>query len=236
MLPPLIHADNIDLHFGETQVLSDVSFMIEAGSFTSLLGPNGAGKTQLLRLMLGLLQPSAGRITRSFQLAEVGYVPQKLYVDPTLPMTVHEFLEMYFAPKEWWFAERLPDLDHRFQIDDLLMKRVGTLSGGQLQRVLLAAAVSIKPRLLFLDEFASGIDPRGQAELYNYLHRLNERDHVTIVMVSHDIDITAQYADVVLCLNKRLMCVGHPHEVFTQANFQKMYGLPLTKVDQHHHD
>lgn len=232
----LIHADHITLHFGETEVLKDVSFLLESGSFTTILGPNGAGKTQLLRLMLGLLKPSSGEISRSFAISQVAYIPQKLAIDPTFPMTVAEFLEAYVEPHSLWFKHLLPSFDVAFDAERLLPKRVGTLSGGELQRVLLAAALSTQPKILFLDEFATGIDPRGQAELYHYLHRLNERDRVTIVMVSHDIDIAAQYADVVFCLNKRLICMGRPHEVFTQKNFQKMYGLPLTKVELHHHD
>ncbi|EKD76239.1 MAG: hypothetical protein ACD_43C00183G0007 [uncultured bacterium] len=236
MTEALIHADNIDVSFGTTAVLSNVSFTIERGSFTVLLGPNGAGKTQLLRVMLGLLQPTNGQVQRNYSTADAGYVPQKLIIDPTFPITVAEFLDVYFHPKTVWSNAPLPAFSNIFQIDSLLNKRVGQLSGGQLQRVLLAAALSTKPSVLFLDEFATGIDPRGQAELYHYLHRLNEKDHVTIVMVSHDIDITAQYADVVLCLNKNLICIGKPQDVFTQDNFQKMYGLPLTKVDLHHHD
>lgn len=236
MTEAIIHADNIDISFGTTAVLSNVSFTIEPGSFTVLLGPNGAGKTQLLRLMIGLLEPSSGQITRQFERSSIGYVPQKLAVDTNFPITVREFLDIYFHPKSIWSKASLPEFASLFQIDTLLNKRIGHLSGGQLQRVLLAAALSTKPNLLFLDEFATGIDPRGQAELFNYLHRLNEKEHVTIIMVSHDIDITAQYADVVLCLNKNLICMGKPQDVFTQENFQKMYGLPLTKVDLHHHD
>lgn len=229
MTTDLIHADNINLKFGDVTVLRDVGFVIPQGAFVSILGPNGAGKTQLLRIMLGLLQPSSGSITRHFTMSDVGYVPQRLAVDPTFPITVKEFLQIYLQ-------STLPQFDDMFAVTDILTQRIGKLSGGQLQRVLLAGVLSTKPKVLFLDEFSSGIDPRGQAELYSYLHRLNEQSGVTIIMVSHDVDITAQYADVVLCLNKELICTGRPQDIFTQENFQKMYGIPLTKVDQHHHD
>lgn len=232
----LIHADHINLKFGDVTVLRDVGFVIPRGAFVSILGPNGAGKTQLLRIMLGLLQPSSGSITCHFTMRAVGYVPQRLAVDPTFPITVKEFLQMYLQTTGWWTQTSLPKFDDMFAVTDLLPQRIGKLSGGQLQRVLLAGVLSTKPKVLFLDEFSSGIDPRGQAELYNYLHRLNEKTGVTVVMVSHDIDITAQYADVVLCLNKELICTGRPQDIYTQENFQKMYGIPLTKVDQHHHD
>lgn len=236
MYSDLIHADNIQLSFGDLAVLRDVGFVIPQGSFVSILGPNGAGKTQLLRIMVGLLQPTGGTITRHFSMQQVGYVPQRLAVDTTFPITVAEFLQMYLHANDWWMNSILPELDEMFAIGGLLKQQVGKLSGGQLQRVLLAGVLSTKPKVLFLDEFSSGIDPRGQAELYNYLHKLNEKEGVTIVMVSHDIDVTAQYADEVLCLNKELVCIGRPQDVFTHENFEKMYGIPLTKVDQHHHD
>ncbi len=232
----LIHADNIQLQFGDLTVLRDVGFVIPQGSFVSILGPNGAGKTQLLRIMVGLLEPTSGSITRHFSMQQVGYVPQRLAVDTTFPITVAEFLQMYLHANGWWLKTSLPKLDDLFAISGLLHQRVGKLSGGQLQRVLLAGVLSTNPSVLFLDEFSSGIDPRGQTELYSYLHKLNEKKGVTVVMVSHDIDVTAQYADEVLCLNKELVCTGRPQDVFTHDNFQKMYGIPLTKVDQHHHD
>lgn len=232
----LIHADNINLQFGDVTVLHEVGFVIPQGAFVSILGPNGAGKTQLLRIMLGLLQPTSGSITRHFTMPEVGYVPQRLTVDQTFPITVQEFLEMYLTTNSWWNKRPLPAFDDMFAISDLMPQRIGKLSGGQLQRVLLAGVLSAHPKVLFLDEFSTGIDPRGQAELYNYLHRLNEKMGVTIVMVSHDVDITAQYADIVLCLNKQLICMGRPQDIFTHETFEKMYGIPVTKVDQHHHD
>ena len=225
----MIHADNLQLILDDTVILDQVGFVIPRGAFVSVLGPNGAGKTQLLKVMIGLLKPTSGHIERHFSLKDVGYVPQRLQVDPTFPITVQEFIEVYLGDK-------LPKFEPLFAIEPLLQQRVGKLSGGQLQRVLLAAVLSTKPKLLFLDEFSSGMDPHGQAEVYHYLHRLNEQTGVTIVMVSHDIDITAQYADEVLCLNKTVICTGKPQAVFVEENFMKMYGIPLTKVETHHHD
>ncbi|MFA6475143.1 MAG: metal ABC transporter ATP-binding protein [Patescibacteria group bacterium] len=232
----LIHADDLSLNFGDVTVLDKVGFVIPQGSFVSILGPNGAGKTQLLRIMIGLLNPTSGDITRHFDIKAVGYVPQRLNVDPTFPITVEEFLQLYLQPRGWWVWQKLPKLDDIFAVSHLLKHRIGQLSGGQLQRVLLAGVLSTKPKVLFLDEFSSGIDPHGQAEMYHHLHKLNEKHGISIIMVSHDIDVTAQYADEVLCLNKQLICTGRPQDVFNQQNFEKMYGIPLTKVNEHHHD
>ena len=113
---------------------------------------------------------------------------------------------------------------------------MGQLSGGQLQRVLLAAALSTEPKVLFLDEFSAGIDPRGQSELYSYLRTVHEQQRMSIIMISHDIDMTAEYADMALCLNKCMICHGSPKQVFTSDTFKEMYGLPLTLLSHDKHD
>ncbi len=233
----IIHADHASLQFGENEIFTDLCFSINAGSFTSVVGPNGAGKTQLMRTMIGLTNPSSGLLIRNFTLDNIGYVPQKIHIDPSFPITVREFLQTYIQPQGWWLSTPLPEFSKALMINDLMTKQVGKLSGGQLQRVILGAVLSTNPSVLFLDEFSSGIDPQGQAALFQLLHRLNEKDGKTIIMISHDIDVTTQYADTVLCLNKEMVCHGHPHEVFTAENFEKMYGIPLTKLQRHkHHD
>lgn len=231
----IIHTDHASLVYGQNEVFTDVCFTIERGSFTSLVGPNGAGKTQLMRTMIGLIKPTSGVIMRHFDLSDIGYVPQKIHIDPSFPITVHEFLQSYVQPHGWWINSQLPEFTKALLIDNLMGSQLGKLSGGQLQRVILGAVLSTNPSILFLDEFASGIDPQGQATLFQLLHRLNEKDGKTIIMISHDIDVTSQYADTVLCLNKRMVCHGRPHDVFTAETFEKMYGIPLTKLQRHYH-
>ncbi|MBI2416131.1 MAG: metal ABC transporter ATP-binding protein [Candidatus Kerfeldbacteria bacterium] len=231
----LVHADHVTLRYGASEIFSDVSFTIEPHSFTSIVGPNGAGKTQLMRVIIGLVTPSAGVLLRNFTMHQIGYVPQRLYVHPALPVTVREFIQLYITPRGLWRSVALPTFDPKFSIDHLMNKPLGKLSGGQLQRVILATVLSTQPQILFLDEFSSGIDPQGQAELFGYLHRLHEQAGLTIIMISHDLDITSQYADQVLCLNKNLICHGRPRYVFTAENLEKMYGIPLTKLERHHH-
>lgn len=233
----VVHADHLSLQYGENEIFTDLCFTVNKGSFTSVVGPNGAGKTQLMRTMIGLTEPSSGIMIRNFTLDNIGYVPQKVHIDPTFPITVREFLQSYIQPQGWWLSTALPQFSDALMIDGLMEKQVGKLSGGQLQRVILGAVLSTNPSVLFLDEFSSGIDPQGQSALFQLLHRLNEKDGKTIIMISHDIDVTTQYADTVLCLNKEMICHGHPHEVFTAENFEKMYGIPLTKLQRHkHHD
>ncbi|MDP3970853.1 MAG: metal ABC transporter ATP-binding protein [bacterium] len=231
----LIHTDHLSLTYGETKVFSDVCISVDRGSFSSIVGPNGAGKTQLMRVMLGLVKPTDGVIKRNYKMSDVGYVPQKLFIDPSFPITVREFLITYLSPKGFWISNEMPKFDKNLMVEDLIDKQVGKLSGGQLQRVMLSAVLSTKPKILFLDEFSSGVDPHGRSELFNQLHRLNEVDKISIIMISHDIEVTSQYADTVFCLNKEMVCNGRPHEVFTAENFEKMYGIPLTKLKQHEH-
>ncbi len=231
----IICAKHIGLKYNDQTVLEDLCFNIQHGSYSCIVGPNGAGKTQLMRLMLNLVKETSGTVVRNFQLSEIGYVPQKIFIDPTFPFTVNEFLQTYVRPQGFWHKKELPAFYERFAIESLIDKQLGKLSGGQLQRVLLAAVLSTNPEIIFLDEFSAGIDPQGQADLYNYLHELHHKKDMTIIMISHDIDVTAQYADNVLCLNKEMVCVGHPKDVFTADTFQKMYGIPLTKLQRHHH-
>lgn len=233
----VIHAHHLGLEYGETEVFSDLCFTIGKGSLTSIVGPNGAGKTQLMRTIIGLIKPTEGVVVRNFDLASIGYVPQTLNIDPFFPITVKEFLQSYLKPRGFWRKMTIPQFNDSLNIAKLMDRQLGKLSGGQLQRVILGATLSTNPEILFLDEFASGIDPQGQSTLYNLLHRLSEKDGVTIIMISHDLDVTAQYADTVLCLNKKMICNGRPHDVFTAENFEKMYGIPLTKLQRHeHHD
>lgn len=235
-LDNIISVEHLGLRYGDTEVFDGVHVDIKRGEFTSIVGPNGSGKTQLMRTMLGFVEPTMGHIHRNISLSDIGYVPQKVQIDPSFPITVKEFLQTYAHPKRIWGGDPLPALDDVIDVSNLYTRQLGKLSGGQLQRVMLAAILSTQPKALFLDEFSAGVDPRGQAELFDYLHTLNELDGITIVMISHDIDITTQYADTALCLNKKLICSGKPQDIFTANTFEQMYGIPLTKLTHSEHE
>ncbi len=230
---PLIKTNNLSLFFDEKEIFSNISFSINFGEFTVIIGPNGAGKTQLMRVLLGLQKPSGGDLTTNFAVPEIGYVPQNLKIDKTIPITVNEFLRSYLKKCGFWLPKKLCNFGEFFGVEKLLNKKLGDLSGGEFQRVMLAVVLTKNPKILFLDEFAAGIDIGGQKTIFEYLADLNREQKTTIVMISHDLDVVAKYATQVLCLNKRMVCAGHPQEALKANVLEQMYGLPLTKLERH---
>ena len=181
---PLLSAVGIGKHFGDRLVLEGVSFAIRSGQIVTLIGPNGAGKTTLVRIALGLLEADTGTITRREGL-RLGYMPQSLHVEPTLPLTVYRFLQLALrgAPKPLDSTEMLATLS-LLQIPHLEQAQLTGLSGGELQRVLLARALLRKPHLLVLDEPAQGVDIAGQAELYSLIDTIAETQGCGVLMLS----------------------------------------------------
>lgn len=228
---PAISVSSVSFSYGDERVVDGVSFSVPLHSLTVILGPNGSGKTTLLRILLGLLRPQEGRVqvlgmdpreARSM----VGYVPQRFTADRSFPVTVREFLHFSHpasSPEE--ISQRLAQVGVR----EVAQHRLGTLSGGQLQRVLIARAMMRNPRVLFLDEPVSGIDTGGERDFYQLVQRLREEERVTIVMVSHEIDVVHSFATQVLCMNKALVCSGIPEKVLTPHILQEMYGAHVAR-------
>jgi zinc transport system ATP-binding protein len=228
----LAEAHGVTVRFGERVVLNDVHLRVHAGEIVTLIGPNGAGKSTLVRVMLGLQKPDAGQVSLRPGL-RVGYVPQRLSVDPVLPLTVRRFLTLAARHPEQRLIEALREVGVAGRLDNPLQ----SLSGGELQRVLLARALLRDPQLLFLDEPVQGVDVSGQTELYALIGRLRDERGVGVLMVSHDLHLVMERTDVVFCLDQQVCCVGHPDQVKNQPAFQMLFrdarGLvPYT----HHHD
>lgn len=221
-----------NLSFGYTRgsdVIEDVSFSVPENSMTMLIGPNGSGKTTLLKLMLGLLEPSRGDVEIYGQSPRdnrgiIGYVPQKLSFDHTFPITVEEFLQFSNRGSKDGIFEMLESLD----IKNLLFSRIGELSGGQLQRVLIARSLLGKPKILFLDEPVSGIDVGGEQNFYELIKEIQEQHKVTVVMVSHEVHLVAKMADQVICINKKMLCSGEPSEALTPDVVEKLYSKDVS--------
>ncbi|MFH1508768.1 MAG: metal ABC transporter ATP-binding protein [bacterium] len=229
----LINLKGLSLKYGEVEIFSNISFSVPEESFSIIIGPNGAGKTQLMRVMLGLQSPNSGGLETNFTLDEVGYVPQRLAVDPTIPITVKEFFRSYLKDCGFWLPKELIKFREIFGVEKLFNKRLGQLSGGEFQRILLAAVLTKKPKVLFLDEFAAGVDVGGQKNMFDYLAEVNRDEKTTIIMISHDLDVAYTYATQVLCLNKKMVCVGKPRDVLNAKVLEEMYGMPLTKLERH---
>jgi ABC-type Mn2+/Zn2+ transport system ATPase subunit len=236
---PALQVEKITVRFEgqERPALEDVSFQLEEGQIAIIIGPNGSGKSTLLRAILGLVpfQGTAlvfGRPVREAS-REIGYVPQRLAFDLTLPLTVRETVRMPLL------GARDAEIDARFQhfinvmgVGNLLDRPLGTLSGGQLKRALIARAMVTGPRLLLLDEPEAGIDVSGEQTLYELLGELVTHHHLTVLICSHELELVYRYANQVLCLNRRLMCAGPPASVLTAEALARLYG-PTTALYRH---
>jgi len=241
----LISAENISHVFGNTQVLQDISLEIKPKEIVTLIGPNGAGKSTLLKILLGLIQPSQGLVSKQADL-NIGFMPQKIHIDPTLPMTVERFLQLGLVKPKRYFGFFKAEYDttliqkttDELDISDLLHKPIQNVSGGEMQRILLARALIREPDLLVLDEPVQGVDLQGQTEIYNYINQVRHEHGCGILMVSHDLHVVMKHTDEVLCLNQHMCCSGHPQSVSQSSEFQALFGDLSDSIAfyEHHHN
>ncbi|OGN10396.1 MAG: hypothetical protein A3J46_02165 [Candidatus Yanofskybacteria bacterium RIFCSPHIGHO2_02_FULL_41_11] len=227
-MEPLLRVENLSVKFNEHHVLKDVNFSVNKADVLAIVGPNGAGKSVLFRAILGLV-PHYGQVQWAKNI-KVNYVPQKLNIDRDIPLSVAEFLKFktknYEETAKILRAVGLTDSSHDdFHIKEHVLKqRLGWLSGGQLQRVLIAWAMIDNPDVLLFDEPTSGIDIGGEETIYNLLRKLNKEHSMTIIMISHELNIVYKYANSVLCLNKEMICYGSPNDVLDPQALAKLYG------------
>lgn len=216
-------------------ILERINLTIPRGEVTALIGPNGAGKTTLLLALMGLV-PYRGQVCyldetgRPQAKPRLGYIPQSLPLDPDTPLTVGDFLSLGMQRRPLWFG-RSPNAERAGQIQlemvkasRLADKPLGKLSGGELQRVLLASVLQQQPEILLFDEPMSGIDLAGEQLFCDILEEIQRQGRMTLLLVSHDLSIVTRHAQHVLCLNRTLECSGPVTEVLTQENLEKIYG------------
>ncbi|MEN0582417.1 MULTISPECIES: zinc ABC transporter ATP-binding protein ZnuC [unclassified Kosakonia] len=215
----LVTLEKITVAFGQRRVLSDISLNLRAGKILTLLGPNGAGKSTLVRVVLGLVAPDSGLIKRDKTL-RIGYVPQKLHLDATLPLTVGRFMRLRPGTSKDDIVPALKRVQAAHLVDAPMQK----LSGGETQRVLLARALLNRPQLLVLDEPTQGVDVNGQVALYNLIDQLRKELDCAVLMVSHDLHLVMAKTDEVLCLNHHICCSGTPEVVSMHPEFISMFG------------
>ncbi len=215
-------------------ILEDVSASVPMGSCTMVVGPNGAGKTTLLQALLGQIRHSGHiHIARSEEgrTLRIGYVPQRLSFDRGMPLTVLELLASPWQRRPLWFGvgqehfERAQQALERVHASGLARRRIGALSGGELQRVLVAFALLNEPELLVLDEPTAGMDVHGEQVFCELIEELRRTHGFTQIMVSHDIATVTHHASHVLCLNRQLIAEGPPREVLTRDNLRKAFGV-----------
>lgn len=237
---PLITAQNIEIRHGATRAVFGVSLSLDAGEIVTIVGPNGSGKSTLLRALVGAIPVNKGTITRASDL-RVGYVPQTLHIDTALPMTARRFLSLPTRVKAGDMRAALT----RTGVEGLENKQLSALSGGQLQRVLLARAILNDPQVLVLDEPTQGLDQPASAAFYRLIETLRDDLGCAVLMVSHELHVVMSATDRVICLNGHICCEGTPDVVTAAPAYRELFGtgtkgaLALYRHDHnhdHHHD
>jgi zinc transport system ATP-binding protein len=237
-MQPLVQLKNISVSFDQRLVLDNINLAIEKGKIVTLIGPNGAGKSTLVRVLLGLQTQYQGQVIKSHQL-KIGYVPQKLRLNDTLPLTVERFIKLAgrYSKQELLEALRLVGAEHLLPLD------IHKLSGGETQRVLIARALLQRPELLVLDEPAQGVDIQGQIDLYELINTIRQRFHCAVFMVSHDLHLVMAQTDEVICLQHHICCSGAPADITQHPKYIALFGTRTRESlafyhheHQHHHD
>lgn len=245
----IIEVQNVSFSYGQTEVLENISLTIHRGDYLGIIGPNGSGKTTLLKVMLGLLKPTAGTIKffgsdrLGFKdLSRVGYVPQKaINFDSMFPATVREVVSMGRYGKLGLFHGLKPAdkmiVDRslkQVEMFDLQARQVSDLSSGQQQRVFIARALAGEPEVIFLDEPTVGVDVKSQEQFYLLLKKLNQELGITLILVSHDIDVVANEVTELACINHTLVYHGMPDEFVKGDYLQKLYGKNIRQILHDH--
>ena len=230
----LIQVEDLSVRYGARTALSRVSLRVEPSEIVTIVGPNGSGKTSLLRAIIGAIKPLQGRVVQASSL-KIGYVPQKLHIDETLPITVSRFLKL---PGGVTAA----DIDYALTqagVPELTKAQLSQLSGGQFQRVLLARALIGKPDLLLLDEATQGLDQRGSASFYQQIETVRQATGCAVLMISHELHVVMSASDRVICLNGHVCCEGTPAVVASAPEYRALFGTGTggaLALYRHEHD
>jgi zinc transport system ATP-binding protein len=231
---PLVALSAVSVRRGGRTVLSDVDFAIGPGEIVTIIGPNGGGKTTFLKVVLGLVPPAAGRVWRRPGL-RFGYAPQRLAIDPTIPLTVRRLMTLTARHDGAAVLAALEETG----VAHLAAADAATLSGGEFQRVLLARALLAKPDILVLDEPVQGVDFAGEVALYEKIAAIRDRHGCAVLLVSHDLHVVMAASERVVCLNGHVCCAGVPREVAESPEYVRLFGpraAATVALYTHHHD
>ena len=230
----LLAANGINKTLATRKILQGIDLEIEEGQIVTLIGPNGAGKTTLVRVLLGLLPVDTGSVYLRPRL-RIGYMPQRMHIESTLPITVQRFLQLS-NPRS---NKKLEEVLEQLIIAHLSQQQLISISGGELQRVLLARALLRAPHLLILDEPAQGVDIAGQSELYELISKIRHENGCSVLMISHDLHLVMSSTDEVVCLNHHVCCHGKPDQVSADPAFLELFGANVSTnlaVYTHNHN
>jgi len=229
----ILEVKNLSVSFDKNNIIiKDLSFAVSEGEFLTILGPNGSGKTVLLKALLGLLPGYKKEIIWSKRV-KIGYLPQGLthLKVKDSPLSVLEFLSLKNKNK----SEIVSHLEMvGIKDDSFLKKRIGTLSGGQFQRMLMTWALFDEPNVLIFDEPTTGVDVHGEETVYNLLHKLQKERNITIILITHDVNVVYKYSTNFLCMSHNNICHSKPEEALTPERLEELYGMPV-KIFKHNH-
>lgn len=245
----LINAENISHQFANKPVLQDINLQLHRNQITTLIGPNGAGKSTLIKILLKILTPTQGRVAHHHNLM-IGFMPQKIHIDPTLPLTAQRFLQLGLNNIEKrnvqkrnaqkpgkYHSTGLEIIAEELGISALLNQPIQGLSGGEMQKVLLARALIRNPDILVLDEPVQGIDLQSQSQIYQLIHSQQQKRQCAVLMISHDLHLVMKHTDQVICLNQHICCSGTVQSLRDHPSFIAQFGLTLPEhaLYQHQH-
>ena len=244
-LEPYIELDNVSFSYEGVSVIENLTFTVRKGEYLGIICPNGGGKTTLIKVILGLLHQTEGRVVlfgkdrHDFkEKYRIGYVPQRVrQTDKEFPATVFEVVKTGRIARLGFFErfakKDIDAVEHAMEISGIAKYRntlIGSLSGGERQRVFIARALASEPDVLILDEPTVGVDIGAQKTFYDFLAKLNTDQHITIIFISHDIDAVSRETKTVLCLNHNLVCHGLPQDLLNEHILERLYGKHLKRA------
>lgn len=241
MNQPYLVVKNLSYTLNNQAILQDISFTIEKGDILVIIGPNGSGKTTLLKNIIGILTPTKGEViidgkTPTTALGKIGYVPQKFEFDRLTPITVHEFMALEKCAHSGHSEKHISFALEQVGLKGSEKKKLGVLSGGEFQRVMIARALLHEKELLIFDEPSAGIDLAGEETVYSLIASINQKTKATCIIVSHELSIVNRYAKNVLCLNKELVCFGRPEVAINSETIKNLYGGGAGLYQHHDHN
>jgi len=240
-----VKIENLTVRMGGITILDNINSYLGHGTINSIIGPNGAGKTTLMNTLLGCVE-FEGKITyldeqENAIKPRMSYIPQKMEFDRGIPLTVYDFMSMTHCHHPLWIPHKkdnIPLIQSRLSIvgaERLMFRQFGKLSGGEIQRVLLALALMNDPEILLMDEPEAGIDVMGEQLFQELLKNIRDKSDMTLVFVSHDLSLVNSLADNVLCINKTIQCQGSSPEVMTSENLRMLFGGDSGIYKHEHH-
>ena len=234
----IAYLENISLEINHKQILKNINLNIKQGEITTLIGPNGGGKTSIARILIGILKASSGKVFVQNK-AKIGYMPQKFDIEKTIPLRVIDFLQLFPNNKSQFNNQKISQLANKLDINSILKRSIHEISGGEMQKALLARTLINDPNILVLDEPTTNMDISAQAEFYQIIEEIREQNKCAILIISHDLHIVMQKTNQVICVNQHICCNGSPDSINNHPEYLSLFGKkPIDNIAiySHHHD